>query len=310
MENLYQYIDKDSDLSRDDFFAGPLHCMEIDGGLYQITPYFLLLSTIAAKQDVGPSDQWTYEHLESVVDASDKYDYLFDLLYDRDDWLEIMVTASGKKLIDWSAGQCYFNSDYFIHLLELAKERPDKTEMEHNGYVSALISNSRALLFMETYRDFWEAEGLADIYGGENYAFVGLPEVGSVMIPEMSLGISAVSQNKDLCWEFLRTFLLKDSSSVYVYAGFPLRKDDAIQRMHLEVETLKTDADEYDPQTEQAMKTLLDELENTRALYQTDMRLWTIISGELSRYYAGKKTAEETADAVQRLASLYLSEQG
>lgn len=305
LENLYPYIDRDQELSREDFFSGPLSAAEINGGLFQITPYFLLLTTTASAQDVGEPENWTYEQLERTVEDSDYYQYLFDNNYSRDDWLELMVTASGKKLVDWSSAQCNFDSDFFVHLLNLAAQRPEKIEMM-GGRVSDLIQDSRALLFFITARTISNAGIAADAYGEGKYAFVGLPEIGNAIVPELSLGMSAQSENKEQCWEFLREFLLKDCP--YVKAGIPLRRDGARQQLNDELAAMKEYPVEY-PGREQAMEDMLDVVENTTVLYQSDTQLWSIIEDEVSKFFVGRTTAEETAKAIQSRASIYLSEQ-
>ena len=305
LENLYPYIDKDQELSREDFFSGPLSAAEMNGSLFQITPYFLLLTALAAAQDVGAPENWTYEQLERVVEDSDYYQYLFDAKNNRNDWLELMMTASGKKLVDWSSAQCSFDSEYFIHLLELAKARPEETDIM-GGTASDLIHDSHALLFTVTVRTVSDAGIAPDAYGEGNYAFVGLPEIGNVLVPELSLGMSVQSAHKDLCWEFLREFLLKDSA--YAKAGIPLRRDGARQQLNNELEAMKKYPVDH-PGREQAMEELLDVIENTTVLYQTDAQLWSIIEDETAKFYAGQNTAEETARAIQSRASIYLAEQ-
>ena len=45
-------------------------------------------------------------------------------------------------------------------------------------------------------------------------------------------------------------------------------------------------------------------------MVRTDERLLNLIREEAEAYFAGRKTAEEAAAAVQKRASLYVSEQG
>ena len=306
LEDLYPYIDSDQELSRDDFFSSALSALEINGGLYQMVPGFTLVTTMAAAQDVGAPENWTYEQLERIVAESDSYQYLFNNFgYSRDEWLELMAMSSGKKLIDWSTGQCTFDSEYFIHLLELAAAWPERTDTG-GGNVATIVQNSHALLFILDALDIWNAAGAPEAYGEDNYAFVGLPEIGGVLIPEMSLGMSAQSSHKEQCWQFLREFLLQDSS--YIFSGIPLRRDGARQQLLDELERSKGDPIEH-PGREQAMEDLIIVMENAGSLYQKDTQLWNIIQTETNKLYAGQTTAEETAKAIQSRASIYLAEQ-
>ena len=304
LENLYPFIEQDSELSKDDFLSGPLRSLEINNELCQITPYFLLLTTTAPSSDMGSSENCSYSSLEKIVAESDYYQYLFDNMYTRDDWLEIMVAASGNKLVDWSNAKCHFDSEYFLRLLEIALPRPTETEVT-GGSVTDLVQNSHSLLYMQTFRDVWESGMIADIYGADNYTFVGIPEVGNVIVPELSLGMSAQSSHKEQCWQFMREFLLKDSPYT---SGIPLRRDGVKQQMMDELEAMKEYPEEH-PGRAEAMEDFLVVLENADTLYQSDASLWSIVSEEVNKFYAGRSTAEETAQAVQSRASIYLAEQ-
>ena len=305
LEDLYPYIDNDPELSRDDFFSNALSALEINGGLYQMVPGLTLVTTMAAAQDVGAPENWTYEQLERIVAESDYYQYLFNSNYSRDSWLELVAMSSGKKLVDWSAGQCSFDSAYFIHLLELAAAWPEKTDTG-GGNTAKIVQNSHALLYIFSAMGMYSAASAPLAYGEDNFAFVGLPEIGGVLSPEMSLGMSAQSSHKEQCWQFLREFLLQDCP--YIFSGIPLRRDGARQQLLDEVERSKRDPIEH-PGREQAMEDLIIVMENAGSLYQKDTQLWSIIQEEANKLYAGRTTAEETAKAIQSRASIYLAEQ-
>lgn len=304
LQDLYPFIEQDYELSKDDFLSGPLQSLEINNELCQITPGFLLLTTTAQSKDVGHPENWSYNQLEKVVAENDYYQYLFDNTYARDDWLEIIVAGSGVKLVDWTNAQCYFDSEYFIRLLKMASLRSREADITGGSEVE-LVQNSNALLYMQTFRDVWEAGTVADIYGKGNYAFVGIPEIGHIMVPELSIGMSAQSAHKEQCWQFMREFLLKDSPYT---SGIPLRRDGAKQQMLDELEAMKEYPVEH-PGRAEAMQDFLTVLENVNTLYQSDAPLWSIINEEVNKFYAGRNTAEETAKAIQSRASIYLAEQ-
>ena len=252
----------------------------------------------------GHSDNWTYDYLQQVVEKNDKYDYLFDQFHRRDDWLRFMVTASGGKLVDWANGKCYFDSEYFIRLLEMSKERPAEGVPPVGGWSSDVIRNSRSLLYTQTYGNVRSAESLASEYGAENYVFVGLPEIGSVVMPEASIGISVTSHHKQLCWTFLRSFLVEDSRYTY---DITMRRDIANQSV---LDCLKQSSGYSDEDREKGMRALLEELEVVDTLYQVDSNLWRIIEPEVGRFFSGQKSATEVAKVIQSRATLYLTEQG
>ena len=74
------------------------------------------------------------------------------------------------------------------------------------------------------------------------------------------------------------------------------------------LEAMKEYPEEH-PGRAEAMEDFLAVLENADTLYQSDASLWSIVSEEVNKFYAGRSTAEETAQAVQSRASIYLAEQ-
>lgn len=304
LENLYPYIDNDPELSRSDFVSGPLSALEVNGTLPQIAPGFSLLTTIAAKKDVGDMPDFSYKNLSQLVDTSAYYQSIFDMGYSKDQWLRIMVASSGDKLVDWSESQCSFDSEYFKNLLSLSASRTEQTSFS-GGSISNIIEASHSVLYMLVLNDIWQAAIADDAYGAGNYVYVGIPEVGNVISPEIDIGMSIQSPNKEECWQFIREFLLRESPYV---TEIPLRRDGVRQRMIKEMEDMKEYSAQH-PSREEAMEHLISVIENTDILYQNDTDLWSIIQSEANKFYAGQNTVDKTVQVIQSRASLYLSEQ-
>lgn len=301
LEDLVPYLDADPELSRSDFLSGPLSALETDGGLYQMAPGFALLTATAPADAVGGPENWTYAGLEDLATRSGSYQSLFSLRESRSGWLREMVCASADKLIDWESGSCAFDSAYFISLLKLAAQLPE-------SYVHTQDDGEEppCLLSLMRFDALWPAAWLPETYGEGNVAYVGLPEVGNVAVPSLSLGMSAFSAHKEECWQFLRTFLKKDSPYV---TSLSLRRDRIEQEMQKELE----EARERDPQTydlkKSGMEALISQLESANRLYRRDGQIWSIVSEEAGKFFAGNSTAEEAARAVQSRAGIYLAEQ-
>ncbi len=297
LEDLYSYIDADPELDRSDFMSEPLKAMEINGKLYQATSSFMLFTMMGAAADVGGPDEWTYAALEQKIAESEQYQRLTDERSEPSDWLRVTVEASGARLVDWEKGVCHFDSDYFIHLLELSAgmERPDTESATPRG----ILRDTGALLFTLTSRSVGEGAMGAQTFGDGNYAFVGYPEVGAVIYPTESVGISAQSGSKEDCWQFVRQFMMKGARS-----GFPLRYDEIEEDYELACKDVHTTEGE-----KQAMRDFIAHAESASVCCRPDEQLWAIIESELNRFYAGQNTAAQTAQAIQSRASIYLSEQ-
>lgn len=304
LEDLYPYIDGDPELSRSDFMSGPLSSLEVEGTLPHIAPSFSLLTTFAAKKDVGSLPDISYESLSAVVDGSAYYRSIFDMTYDRDQWLRIMVAASGDKLIDWTERRCGFDSGYFRELLTLAAARTEP-EAFYGGGMREIVEASHSVLYTVVLSGIWQAAVADDAYGTGSYVYVGIPEVGNVISPEIDIGMSVQTANKEACWRFIREFLMSGSSCT---TEIPLRRDGARRQMEKELENLKQNPSLYDSRT-QAMEYLISVIEDADVLYRYDADLWSIIQSEANKFYAGQNTLDEAVRAIQSRAGIYMSEQ-
>lgn len=302
LENIYPYLDNEPELSRGSFFKGPLSALEIDGGLYEVSPGFDFVTALSTPEfaDVKNMD---FGELEAAVKSNDYYQRIFDQTLPREQWLQMLIDASGSYLLDWEAGTSNFDSDYFIRLLEIAKTMSPNGSYSEGLYADK-IQNSHAILFLTVFRNMGNAGIAPDAYGDNNYSFAGLPLVGNVIVPEISLGISQTSQHKELCWQFLRTFWTSGKN----YASIPFRKDFARKQIEEEIERMKGYETEH-PGRIQAMEELYTLLDGVSAVSRHDSRLYSILSSELPKFFNDRRSAEETAKQIQSKISIYISEQ-
>ena len=61
--------------------------------------------------------------------------------------------------------------------------------------------------------------------------------------------------------------------------------------------------------TQEQYDTVKDLIEHTNRIMRYDQSLMEIISDEAGAFFAGEKTAEETAQLIQNRVQLYLAEQ-
>ena len=305
LEDLYPYIDNDPELTRGDFFSGILQSLEINGGLYELVPEYSLLTTFASSKAVGAEENWTYKGLNAIVEQSGYFESIFDERNDRMFLLGNIIDASGKKLIDWSAGECHFDSEYFKDLLETMKKMPEYgVHKDYTSYIKE-IQESKGLLYYMNMRDIWMVSTVPGAFG-ESYCLPGLPEVGSVIYPLCSFGISAWSENKEQCWEFLRQFLTKEYSGQFYLSpridGMQAQYDRAWQNVE--------DVADAHPYGQAAMQQILDILDSVDTAARHDAQIWQIVCSEVGAYFAGQRSLEDTVDLIQSRAGIYMAEQG
>lgn len=297
LENLYPYIDADAKLSRSDFLSGVLSSMESDGGLYELVLSYRVLTAYARSQDADHVTGMTYGELLEKSPSATVYSS-----GSRAEWLQSVTGASRDKLVDYEKNECYFNSGYFVNILKAAKTMNEDAV----GYYAPgedPRDGSDALLFFEDIQSLWI------VGNNEGYVMAGLPELGNVVYPTHSLGISAYSQYKDECWQFLCFLLLGGRENAAAY-DFSMLKDVMQSELASELHSLEEGGyPERIPQTETAMSDLLDSLETVNSAYRHDATLWQIVRDEAQKYFDDLCTAEDAANYIQQRAALYMGEQ-
>ena len=237
---------------------------------------------------------------------SEYFDSVFDKYRGRMWLLGNILDASGSKLVDWTKGECYFDSDYFHSLLETMKAIPEEGAEMPSPTLYKSVSMSTGLLYYVITNDLWMAS-TAPLAYGEDYCFPGLPELGSAIYPNCCYGISAYSQNKEQCWQFLRQFLTQEYGSKFYLSP---RKDALAQRVEETWTGFGPEVQQYNPQGLEAMEKLRDIAMNCSTVMRHDPEIWQIVYSQSLAYFAGDKSLEETAEQIQSRVSLYMAEQG
>lgn len=304
LEELYPYLDADPELKREDFLGGFLQAMEIGGGLYELTPEFQIITSFADGRDIGDPSQWTFAHLNDVADQKGRYRYLFDQYMDREWWFANALAASDSKLVNWAACTCDFESDYFRGLLEAAKQMPENGT---GGDGTVFVAQSEAVLYYMPIDQIWLANMGSDAYG-ENYCFVGLPELGNVFYPQHSYAISSLSSHKQECWEFLRKFWTVQYQRQFSFS--PRRESIKLQIEQQKEQAAKDGTDKLHPYSQQAMEDLFSVMGNVTVAARYDPQIWVIVWPEANAYFSGGRSIEDTMRNIQSRVSLYLAEQG
>lgn len=304
LEDLYPYLDADPELKREDFLGGFLQAMEIGGGLYELTPDFYLANCFADARVVGDPSQWTYARLHEIMGDNERYKYFFDPYVDRMWLLGNILACSDSKLIDWEKGTCAFESDYFRALLETLRDMPE-TGTGREGTLD--ITNTKGLLYYMPIGDVWMASIPAHAFG-ENYCFTGLPELGNVIFPQHSFGISSCSSHKQECWEFLRQFWTRQQAEQFWLSP---RRDVIQQQIRNQWESILSDKlDIVHPYARQAMNSLFEILDTTNIAARHDPQIWAIVWQEANAYFSGGRNVEDAMRNIQSRVSIYLAEQG
>lgn len=331
-EDLYPYIDADEEMDRSDFITNVFDAFSTDGKLYQLVPAYTIFSVAAKTSDVGNRPGWTLDDLNAVMATKPEgTQVFFDTI--RDSVLHHSIQMSSEQFINWETGECNFDSDGFIKLLEFVNQFPEEFDYSiyeddsfWEGYES-VYRDDKALLSITYLAQFADYNRMEKGTFGEEITMIGFPaanEKGSALDYNLSLAMSSKSKNKDGAWQFLRYFLSYEyQKDTY---GFPTNrqryeelKQQAMEKpFYLDENGQKVEYDEtyyingveivIPPMTAEEVQKVEDfifSIDQT-TVYNED--LTNIITEEAAAYFSGQKSAQEVASIIQSRVSIYVNE--
>ena len=218
--DLYEMLDKDPDLKKEDLMPNVLKACEVNGKLLSIANTFTLETVIAKKKNVD-KDRWNADELiEAYNNRPDKDMHLYGM-DTRDSVMELLVYTF-YNLIDFEKSECHFDDPEFKKLLNFMDSFKPGQEFENYDdpeaqayyeemdkyYGNTALKNDKVLI---TSLYLYEPQELVTTLNGElkgeDIKFVGYPSdegQGSMMMLNSAYSILSTSEYKDLCWELIK----------------------------------------------------------------------------------------------------------
>ncbi len=334
LADLYQFMDNDETINRSDFVESVLKAYEVDGKLYELIPSFNMQTIVGKTSEVGENPGWTMDEFIALADANpDKS--IFGAEMSRDNFFNSIINACGGSFINYTTGECSFNSDEFIKLLEFSNRFPQKIDYDalyaDDSYWQESQNQYRSgktLLNMEYMYSFTQMRELEQGRFGEPITFKGYPGAagnGSAFNANTEIAITSKAANPEGAWEFIKYFLSEEYQDQFTY-GFPVKKSSLEKLMAKAKEKPywldeNNEKQEYDPtywngseeikigvNTDADNQKLLDLINSTTAVSRYDQKIIEIISEEAAAFFEGQKSAQEVADIIQNRVSNYIAE--
>lgn len=325
LEDLWPWIDKDPELSREDLMVRVLEASEVNGKLYEVSSRFQILTMAGARSVVGDRYTWTpedmWEALEKMPEgcvpmrAESRSQVLLNLL--RLDW---------SRFVDWKKGSCRFDSEEFRELLAFCNDIPAGEEAGFQDQTRRLLDREQML--MDEGINYLKDLQRYRFFLGDEVSFVGYPnpwgKVGSSFVLGQRVAMSSACRYKDAAWSFIREMLLpQDDVGAGYFFTFPINKADFQRRAAFDMtprEGLSYDSMSYWVGDSEVTLNLYaasqEDLDQVMALYEQidtayrqDSALEEIVTDVAGAYFAGDKTLDETAALIQNRAQLYVNEQ-
>ncbi len=334
LEDLGEYLDKSSALKREDFLENILNAFTYDGVLTCIPTGFELSTLVGKSSDVGEEPGWTLEELiayaqkhpgAELLDHSSKSTIMYYLMAYNED-----------SFIDWTKGECKFDTDEFKSLLTFANSFPGDEEVEYSEVSTPVrIQRGEVLLQAAYIYDFREIQMYYEIFGGD-ITCKGFPSAdgssGTALSAYGMYAITTKASHKEGAWEFLEGFLQEENDR-YSF-GFPTKKaklDEMVQEA-VTVQYYKDEngqlvmdengnpieigvggsigygdwSYEYRRPTQEEVDLVLKLMDTAKPITSSNTEILNIINEEAAAFFAGQKSVDEVAKIIQSRVKVYV----
>ena len=209
-EDLNVWMDSDKEIDKKDYFENVIKAYEVDGKLCAV-PLSFTVSTLIGKTSVwGEETGIAMQKVADVMRDLPKDVELMDYT-SKMGWLSISMQGAIGNFVDWETGECFFDSEEFITMLEVANQFPEEVNYDEQDLSTPeKVQQGKVLLYGEYYSDITGYQVTKAIFRDDITA-VGYPGVkgnGAILEnPGSVLAISKQSEYKEGAWEFVKYML-------------------------------------------------------------------------------------------------------
>ncbi len=335
LADLYEFMEKDESFNRADYLENIFKAYEVDGKLYELVPTFNVRTLIGKTSFVGDKQGWTVDEFISLVEANPEMN-VFNNETTRDGFFEQIIAQCYTKFINVETGECSFNSDDFVKLMEFANRFPKEIDWEDDYHMGEAYWQDQEValredkaLFMQAYiGEFAILRQYEKAQFGAPITLIGYPGAegnGSAINANTELAITANAANPDGAWEFVKYFLSDEYQDQISY-NFPIKlsslnkqMEKAKERPYWEDEN--GNKEYYDnswwiagqeikigENTDEDNQRMLDFIKSVTTKVRYDQDVLNIIKEESAAFFEGQKSAKDVADIIQNRVSNYIAE--
>ena len=327
--DLTPLMANDTEVKRDSLVESALTSFSEEDKLYAIPTTFSISTLMGKTSALNGMTSWNLEQYKDFIaqlpEGTEVMSYA-----SKDNVFYMMLNQTLDKFIDWKTGNCSFNSEEFISLLEFANTFPQEINYnEDENLPEKVQSNKMALLdigisSVEEYQMYL-------LMFGEPVTCIGFPtESGSgtrLQTNSNAFAITEACTDKEGAWSFIRNFYTMEGQNSRSNWGFPILKD-ALEKQFEEAmkpeyitledgtkeETEKTSwgYDDWEAKIYAATPEQIEELRNlinnAEGVSSGNNAVISILQEEVGAYFEGQKSAQDVANIIQSRVTIYVSE--
>ena len=348
LEDLLPYLEADPELGMDQLNRHVLETFEENGKLYLTVSNYYIMTTLGLSEVVGSRLGWTMEEFSAAMQRlreADSSSTVFDVYTTRDDALTFLLYLQLGDYVDWSTGECRFDSDQFRQLLTFVRSFPTSFDWGADVLPTDLDSDSRLLSGAQLMKQcnlscFEDVQRTTLGLGGAPFTYVGYPTqqgVGSMFAQiGNAFAISSSCPDKEAAWTFVRQFFLpvyqeQLSGSVFptnltVYEEMKHEAQSGAYKRNpdgsyaLDADGKRIEADRGSVQVNGASVKLHAVSEEDIALVEQiteatthvlgmDESLKEILVSNASAFFADQRSVDDAVTQIQSRATIYVNEQ-
>lgn len=329
-EDLYPYMENDGDIHMEDYWESILSACESDGKLYYLPTIFTVNAVFGYAKDWENDGTLTLDETMALMQSRGEDTKLFDGLT-KDSFIEYILNNAEDEYINWDVGECYFDSEEFVKVLEMANTLPDERVQDEENVVSK-IRRGNVLLYEQKFGHIMDAQVINAIFEDEvvmlNYP--GATKSGNTMNMYLSYAINSNSENKEGAWQFIKYLMSEECQKAQhrnATMMIPLRKDvfeahieeEATARISVDLEGNKVKEPflygidngvsfELYTATGEEEALLRQVIEGVTCVNKNNHKISGIVLEEAAAYFAGQKTAKGVATIIQSRIEIYINE--
>lgn len=295
LADLEPLLQQDEEFSMDDLIPRCVELLrETYGGMY-VLPYAFYARTIMAPREyVGEDMGWTLEEFCNMANSLPDDVTLWSS--GADTLLSMILSTNGSRFVDYEAGTCDFENQTFIDLLNVCRDRCTEDDDTEDDLLQVIPIMGQFAQF--TYNNLLPAKAA----GKTMIGYPGAEGNGMCLTFQQCMSITASAKHPDAAWQFLRMFLSDDvQKETHIFT--PIREDIY---QELENDMVKNNPDEA---TQEEYAEAIAMPYDAGCVMVYDDPAMEIALEEAAAFFAGDKTAEDTAGVIQSRVSIYLGEQ-
>lgn len=295
LADLEPLLEQDEEFSMDDLIPRCVELLrETYGGMY-VLPYSFYARTIMAPREyVGDDMGWTLEEFCNMANSLPDDVTLWSS--GGDTLLSMILGTNGSRFVDYEAGTCDFENQTFIDLLNVCRDRCTEGDDTEDDMLQVIPIMGQFAQF--TYNNLLPAKAA----GKTMIGYPGAEGNGMCLTFQQCMSITASAKHPDAAWQFLRMFLSDDvQKETRIFT--PIRED---VYQELENDMVKNNPDEA---TQEEYAEAIAMPYDAGCVMVYDDPAMEIALEEAAAFFAGDKTAEDTASVIQSRVSIYLGEQ-